>query len=697
MMTQTDHYMKTSLKRYSLLASAISMAIGLLVLAGWWFDVAALKSVFPGQVMMKVEAALAFLLAGVSLYLFLPGQPSFQRRITAQICAFLVLLVGLLAFLQYLLGWEFGVDLPLFEEIEDTIYASLPSRMVTASAINFFFLGLALLTLDAKRAIWLGQGLVLVTLLISLITLAGYIYDAKALYGIGPDTSMALYTTIGFMVLSTGVLCARPDRGYITVLTGSDAAGIMARRLLPAVIILPLVTGWINLMGAQKGMYSPEFRISILTVSSIVIFSILIWLNARSLFRMDAERRHAERKFEELLQAAPDAMVIVNKDGNIVLVNSQAETLFGYQQEEMLGQRVEMLMPKRYRNIHKQHRKGYFTELQVRSMGQGPDLYGQRKDDSQFPIAVSLSPLVTEKGTLVTAAIRDITERKQVEEALARQAEELTRQAAELTRSNSELSQFAYVASHDLQEPLRAIAGCVQLLQHRFQSELDSRTQELIFHTVDGVTRMQSLIDDLLTLSRLGARGEPFQYINSSAALGRAVANLQISIAESGALVTQDPLPEVMADPMQLMQLFQNLIGNAIKFRRDEIPRIHISAEIQNAESDLLNSGAIDPSLIVRHSSFPEEWVFSVKDNGIGIEREYHERIFGVFQRLHTRKEHPGTGIGLAICRKIVERHGGHIWVESEPGKGATFYFTLPNLNGIQGSGVKDRGRVADL
>ncbi len=246
----------------------------------------------------------------------------------------------------------------------------------------------------------------------------------------------------------------------------------------------------------------------------------------------------------------------------------------------------------------------------------------------------------------------DITERKRAERALERKA-------TDLARSNADLEQFAYVASHDLQEPLRMVANFTQLLADRYGSQLGAEGAEFVGYAVDGATRMQRLIQDLLLYSRVGTRGQSFEATDCNEVLGEAVANLQFAIQENGAVITHEELPTLKADASQFAQLFQNLVGNAIKFRGDAAPRVHVSAARQE-----------------------NHWVFAVRDNGIGIAPEFSDRIFVIFQRLHSRGEYPGTGIGLAVCKKIVERHGGRIWVESEPGKGSTFRFTIRDLGG---------------
>ncbi len=288
--------------------------------------------------------------------------------------------------------------------------------------------------------------------------------------------------------------------------------------------------------------------------------------------------------------------------------------------------------------------------------------YGHRDESGKIRyLSISGQPFFDEEGRFkgYRGVGKDITRRKLDEAALREAHDELEIKARELSRSNEELQQFAYVASHDLQEPLRMISSYTQLLERRYADKLDANAREFMDFIVDGAARMKQLIEDLLAYSRVGTRGREFQATSSGAALAKALANLRAAQEASGATVTHEEMPEVRADGAQLTQIFQNLVGNAMKFRGPEAPRIHVSAQTRD-----------------------EVWVFTVQDNGIGLDPQYADRIFMMFQRLHNKAEYPGTGIGLAIVKKIVERHGGRIWVDSEPGKGSTFGFTIARHHG---------------
>jgi PAS domain S-box-containing protein len=273
-----------------------------------------------------------------------------------------------------------------------------------------------------------------------------------------------------------------------------------------------------------------------------------------------------------------------------------------------------------------------------------------RKDGTIFPVLIDATAVKDEDGKVLYRAVnvQDITKRKQTE-AVLKQA------LADLIRSNADLEQFAYVASHDLQEPLRNVASCMHMLEKGYKNKLGPEADQYIHYAVESAMRMKGLIQDLLTYSRIGTKGKGLAPTNCEHALDEALKNLRSAISGAGAEITHDALPTILADDAQMVQVFQNLIGNAIKFRRDQPCRVHVSAAKNQSE-----------------------WTFSVKDNGIGIESQHLERIFVIFQRLNKRTEYEGTGMGLAIVKKIVERHQGRIWVESEPGVGTTFCFTIP-------------------
>ncbi len=364
------------------------------------------------------------------------------------------------------------------------------------------------------------------------------------------------------------------------------------------------------------------------------------------------ERKHAEEelqrseaRYRTLVQATDDAIFAKDADGRYITVNTEHARRLSMKSEDVVGKTPLQVFPE---DVGEKIRA---DDLQTMQSGKAVETENTvETPDGVRVFLVRKVPIKTDDGNItgLLGISRDITERKQAEE-------ELARQARELTRSNRELENFAYVASHDLQEPLRMVSSYVQLLERRYKDKFDDAAGEFIGFAVDGATRMQTLINDLLAYSRVGTMGKAFEETDCNAVLVDVESNLETAISESDATIQYAGLPKVMADPVQLIQLFQNLVGNSIKYRGDSPPEVSLAAE-QDGDG----------------------WLFSVRDNGVGFDPQYAKRIFGIFQRLHGRGEYPGTGIGLAICQKIVERHRGRIWAESKPDEGSTFFFTLP-------------------
>ncbi|MBX3016082.1 MAG: PAS domain S-box protein [Caldilineaceae bacterium] len=359
---------------------------------------------------------------------------------------------------------------------------------------------------------------------------------------------------------------------------------------------------------------------------------------------VEADLRESEERFRTIAEATPVPLFIARKaDGIIRYANLRFCAYQGLSVEALMGQPVYDLFPDTQNVgmlLEKLELEGAVHEFEMQGRHH---LTGQKSWHS-----ISIEFINFNRESAFFAAFHDITARKQAEHALIEKADELA-------RSNTELERFAYVASHDLQEPLRMVSSYVQLLAQRYREQLDTDADEFIEYAVDGTRRMQVLINDLLAYSRVSTRGKTFTLTDCEEVFQQVMASLEIAIEERNATIYHEPLPTLLADHMQMVQLFQNLLGNAIKFSDTEAPIIQIR--------------------VCRQAN---EWLFAVQDNGIGLEPQFAERIFIIFQRLHSKADYPGTGIGLAICKKIVERHGGRIWVESELGQGATFYFTLP-------------------
>ena len=362
---------------------------------------------------------------------------------------------------------------------------------------------------------------------------------------------------------------------------------------------------------------------------------------------VEAELKESNELFQTLFYSSPVGIYIA-QDERFRIVGHQFAQITDYNEDELIGTpSLDIVLPE---------------DREAVAENAAKMLTGERSSGYEFRIVTkravvkwvveTVAPVYYQGRQATLGNVMDITEQK-------RDKERLTQMVSEMKRSNTELEQFAYVVSHDLQEPLRMVSSYTQLLAKRYRGQLDTDADDFISYAVDGAERMRTLLNDMLDYSRVGTRGKPFKLIWCEDVLEKAITNLKVAIEDSGTLVSHDYLPMLVVDEGQLVQLLQNLIGNAIKFCNQETPTVHVSAEKKD-----------------------EVWVFSVRDNGIGIDPQHAQRIFEMFKRLHIREEYPGTGMGLAICKKIVERHGGHIWVQSQAGEGSTFYFTIPLIEG---------------
>ncbi len=363
-------------------------------------------------------------------------------------------------------------------------------------------------------------------------------------------------------------------------------------------------------------------------------------------------KKEGMAQLRAVVDHAIDGLITIDARGHIERFNPACERIFGYKAEEVTGRNIKMLMPEPYHSEHDGYLNNHLTTGKTKIIGtSGREVSGRRKDGSVFPLDLSVSSFTLDDGVHFSGILRDITARKQAEE-------RLEMAVSELTESNQQLERFAHICSHDLQEPIRVISNYTERLAQHMASSMDEKASHYMHYIVDGAARARELIGSILTYSRVGTETEPLETIDCRDLLATVLTDLEQAIQESGARITFDTLPIITCHPPRMRQLFQNLLTNALKFRRSDVPpHVHIGAERKG-----------------------DGWQFSVRDNGIGIAPEYKNRVFVIFQRLNRRDEYPGTGIGLALCKKIVEQYDGKIWLESQPGEGTCFFFTLPTL-----------------
>ena len=571
-----------------------------------------------------------------------------KTRLVARALSILVGCTGLVTFANYFLEFHGVLNGFLFRAPILSLIISPGCRMAVITAILFSILGGVLFLLSSARRspTDIGHAVLLPLSLAIYLVLLGYFYGIRALY-FQMNLAIAFSTALAFLCLCFAAFCIRPETWLTTVFTSNGAGGTMARRLLPYILALPLAIGWIRLNGERLHFFSSEVGVALVAVTYTVCFLWIVWINARAVNKTDLQRfkaeetvREAQARTQAVLNGIAETFYSLDRQWRFTAVNPAAERApFGRQASELLGKVIWDLFPglvgtpiqKHYLDAAEHVRLEHYEALSPLN-GRWYEVFMQGQTSG------------------IDVYMRDISERKRAEESLRRLADELA-------RSNKDLEQFAYVASHDLQEPLRAVGGFLGIIKKQYAPNLDEEAREYIDHAVDGAERMRTLIHGLLAFSRVGTKGGEFLPLAMTDAFRNAQSNLQTVIEETGAIITCENLPEITADLSHMTQLFQNLIGNAIKFHKPgEIPKVDVYSKRERGH-----------------------WLFCVADNGIGIEPQYFDRIFLIFQRLHTRSQYQGTGIGLAVCKKIVERHGGTIWIESTPGQGSTFCFTVPD------------------
>ena len=511
------------------------------------------------------------------------------------------------------------------------------------------------------------------------VALYGYILGNELAFGWGNLTRMAVHTAAGFIVLGVGVLV------YANLLSNQKLASIplwipatvcLAGLLFDLSLPIGVTAGIVYLLFVFCALWvaretaafvfagistllivlgyfaSPDGGIPWIVLTNRSLAIAALWIAAVLVYfrkRAEAAQRASEGRLTAIFDSAADGIITIDPKGGILSFNNAAEQIFGYTEEEVLGKNVKMLMPDPYQSEHDGYLARYHETGERRIIGFPLEVLGQRRDGTVFPLELAISEVKTGEDLVFTGIVRDVSARKEAEF----KAQELTDR---LARSNSELEQFAYVSSHDLQAPIRAIVSYSQYLKTDIEGKHGDDVDMYIDRTIRAAKHMQTLISGLLAFSRVDRKGGEFVETDCNAVLENVLNNLHAAITESGANVTVDTLASVHADTVQISSLFQNLVENAIKFSGETTPEIRISSEEDNGMH-----------------------VFSVRDHGIGIDPKNSDRIFQIFKRLHSQKEVPGTGVGLSICKKIVNRHGGRIWVDvPDDQHGTVFRFTLP-------------------
>ena len=656
--------------RFCGIAASFSSIFGIAALVGWATGVEALKRVLPGMVAMNPMTAILFFLAGLSLW----GQradvmPGRQRA--ARWLAAIVLLVATLKLIALFTHWNAGVDSLLFaDQLVDGITQS-PNRMAPNTAANFFLAGLGLLLLDrtTTRGWRPTEVLAAVVGMVSLLALLGYLYRIGPMYGISRFIPMALHTAIGFLLLAMGLFCARPHQGWMGVFTGIEIGGAMARLMLPGMLVLLVVIGWLRVEAENRGIVDFQLGVTLHTSTFILMASALIALGALSLNRAGeaqlravqqreqavAEQQRSQARTLSIIETARDAFISIDASGHVTEWNAAAETMFGWTRNQALGRDLsDIIIPEQHQQAHRDALERLARSGVASMSSRRIEITARRRRGTEFPVELSIWPQAAQDSPGFNAFVRDITESRQAQIEIRDLNADLVNKAIQLEQSNQELGSFSYSISHDLRAPLRHIDGYARILQEDAAPQLDSEARRYLDEIGAAARRMGNLIDDLLAFSRLGRQPVERITVPMHPLLDQV---LQEHCGGPDSRIEIGPLPDAYGDPALLKQVWVNLLSNALKYSapRGAAARITISGE---REGDMLR--------------------YTIADNGVGFDMQYADKLFGVFRRLHSQDEFEGTGVGLAIVQRLVSRHGGTVSASAKLNLGATFTFELP-------------------
>ena len=628
----------------------------LLVLIGWNFEFEILfNPISNSPTITPLTAVLIALLSICVIQLSLNE----QRPLLVYVPALIVLVISIWLGIKYISKMPSTyLEFLWFHDALDSRFSVFHGRPSPRSLISASFIAICIViyTSSVRNKEKLVTALALLALIIPWLALFGYASNSNPFFEFDelPKIGVSLISATFFLMLISGILWFMPNTGIAGLFRSSFLGGRVTRILIPVAVLGPLVMSWIS-----NYMTMGTDTVNALYINwglASLVFIGLVLIGGSIINEQDFKLVTSEQRFKQFLDSAPDAMIIVNSKGEINLSNLQMEKLFGYTKDELSTMKVEQLIPDRFANVHKTHRQKYTSDPIARSMGVGMELIGLRNGGEEFPVEISLSPIHIDDETLVSAAIRDITSNKLAEQRIIDLNNNLERRAEEVIRSNKELEAFSYSVSHDLRAPLRAIAGFGGKLLRKHSDKLDEEGKRVVNVMIKNTHKMGNLIDDILMYSRISRAGITFSELNTRDITQDVFQSLRESEPERSIVFKVADLPNIYGDRTTIRQVLTNLVSNSLKYTRTRKQTI-IEVGSQKDKNGI---------------------IIFIRDNGVGFDTRHRDKLFGVFQRLHGDDEFEGNGVGLAIVQRIIERHDGRVWAESELDIGSTFYFQIP-------------------